>query len=493
MRKITKILAIILLIAITGTIPVHAGDDEAEGSGIIYDDISISCGMATVSARGYMPEAAYLSVRSLDKDILESYITGRMCSDEEEFVVYEAYDIKIMTDDGEYQPVDGDITVTIENVPLPDETKDEHAPTVIHIDEDDNVEELSTYAWDIYDGVSVEFETPGFSTFVIGEYRYSTEADDYNAEKHWYRNVGDPDPSKVNVCVTRGYYSEDGTTYYHDGFMLIAEGSGDMQDFDTPPWNDMKWFINEACVINSVSSVGNRFLYGFTYLEFADLSQYVISIGEEAFSGCTSLRELYTSYRLENIGRCAFYGCTSLTRFNFYPYIKSIGEDAFSGCENLETLNFYGFTLDEDHTLPYVYYNTDGDTIRTLKAGVTYNGPYTRQKPYPDYVVSLPATIDDVDNPGDITVYLSLCDTDLAERFWVSVAPASATVTMTGTDNDGTGTLDIEIDNGLGGNRVYGIRNMQSRHYLSQNLTFNADRAGIYTGTITYDITSGLD
>lgn len=395
-------------------------------------------------ATGRFPENAQLFVTPVEREDVEYVVDA-------DFIVYEAYDIKIMSGDVKWEPEDADtIGIIIKNIKFggeedTDECVDYTDTTILHIDEEDNVEAI---ACDVSEGDggyhTLEFETPGFSVFVIGGYTYNTN----NALKTW--NIGPSGSSSVKASM---FYLN--TIDDTDGYELIISGSGATRDFgsgDFAPWYEepYKSKLKSVYISEGITTLGGCSFYSNSSINSVTLPSTLTSIRDYAFCSCSGLSITSLPDSITSIGYCSFWGCTnmaltklpdSLTSLGVYSFtycshidpqtlpsgltvipdhafegcfrwtikvipegVTSIGDHAFENCSWIKGLTlpssithigteaFNGLincndgiklnnvTLADDHTVTFFHYDDDNEYVETLRAGVTYNVTLTRDK-----------------------------------------------------------------------------------------------------------------
>ena len=421
--------------------PEKAPEDPEEED---QQEIKAYYGASEFAAEGSFPEDAELVVTPVDKEDVQDLI------DDESFVIYEAFDISVLTDDFEWEPENADtVSVVIKNLKIsneedPDEPVDYTNIAIIHIDDNDNVE---SYACEVFDEdgdyQSLEFKTPGFSTFAIGGYLYNTD----NSIKTW--NIG-----RDNLASVKAHMFYLNNVDDSDGYSLIISGSGAIRDYsggDFAPWYNAPYKDKLKCayIEDGITNVSGCLFYACNSLYEVRLPSSITEIRDYAFCSCENLTLDFLPDNITSIGYCSFWGCYNITpscipescttlksysfaycskvpfetipsgiteipdhafigcyRMNFpvMPnHITRIGEsafesctgfrelliksnvtyiapNAFKGCHNLRRLDLSNVTLSSDYELTVVHYDDDNNYYTTLQAGETYTITLTRDK-----------------------------------------------------------------------------------------------------------------
>ena len=142
-------------------------------------------------------------------------------------------------------------------------------------------------------------------------YGYPNSTAQEYAEKYNRKFV--PLESETNFSGTCG---ENVTWTIDYNGMLTISGTGEMDNWDydssTPPWNDSTEDINEVCIEDGVTSIGdNAFMRCFN-LTSVTIPESVTNIGEHAFCG-SGLTSVTIPESVTNIAWGAFSNCYDLT------------------------------------------------------------------------------------------------------------------------------------------------------------------------------------
>ena len=297
---------------------IYCGAEEMSEASLEEQQIAATFNRRVFTAKGIIPADAILSVKAVDIEEVQEKINKER--GDESCVVSEAYDIKIMDGEKEYQPAEGTITVSVKNIIDTDEVEmsegDFSISSIYHIDDEGNIDELQPNQEKEENGLTtVSFETPGFSTFVFSTVTYNTSS----AVKTW--NVGASANTDV-VAKLIPYQDEAGK------YILYVYGTKNytrskMQDFTagSAPWYSYRNDIIDVYIDNDyttytsgqyVGSIGNYAFYNMPGLKWVSNDDYtVISIGDYAFANSENLISIYLDH-VDSIGSHAFEGCTKL-------------------------------------------------------------------------------------------------------------------------------------------------------------------------------------
>jgi hypothetical protein len=116
-------------------------------------------------------------------------------------------------------------------------------------------------------------------------------------------------------------------------------GKSSPNDNDFNVINDNSHIV-EIILPDSLVTIGNYALKGFTGVKSVTTTGPVTTIGDSAFYGCTSLTGITIPAAVETIGEYAFYGCSNLTSIVIPYEVTNIGNNAFNGCDSLTTVIF---------------------------------------------------------------------------------------------------------------------------------------------------------
>lgn len=119
------------------------------------------------------------------------------------------------------------------------------------------------------------------------------------------------------------FYSFDGTWIY-DGKKIS---------------NDLKPYIENMTILDSVTSISECAFSGCTSLTSIIIPNSVTSIGEYAFRYCTSLESITIGNSVTSIGWGAFCNCKSLESITIPDSVTSIDPDVFWNCTNLTNIS----------------------------------------------------------------------------------------------------------------------------------------------------------
>ncbi len=97
-------------------------------------------------------------------------------------------------------------------------------------------------------------------------------------------------------------------------------------------------FPIEVILPSSLTSVGPHAFSGCRNLERIEIPVSVRSIGESAFRGCSHLNNVTLPERLTQMGTSAFQSCSAITRMFVPEGVKTLPSLVFANCENLRVL-----------------------------------------------------------------------------------------------------------------------------------------------------------
>ena len=91
---------------------------------------------------------------------------------------------------------------------------------------------------------------------------------------------------------------------------------------------------------NTITKIEAWAFFNCSSLKSISIPQGVTEIGEQAFQGCKSLESIAIPENVTVLGRSIFLGCKNLKSVVFPQNITEIGENMFDGCESLESFTF---------------------------------------------------------------------------------------------------------------------------------------------------------
>ena len=146
-------------------------------------------------------------------------------------------------------------------------------------------------------------------------------------------------PASVQAAVVdSGTCGEDLTwTLDSDGTLTIS-GTGPIESWAAPSWDEMGDRIVAVSIGNGVTSIGAWAFAYCTSLTSVTIPDSVTSIGYEAFYKCTSLTSIVIPDSVTSIDIQAFVDCTSLTSVTILAGVTSVGDGAFRGCASLTSV-----------------------------------------------------------------------------------------------------------------------------------------------------------
>lgn len=155
---------------------------------------------------------------------------------------------------------------------------------------------------------------------------------------------------------------------------------------------------------NGITGIEWRAFENFTALEDIQFGG-VKKIQDSAFTGCTALKILNLDGKLEEIGAEAFRDCKNLTTVTVGSKVKTVYRDVFKGCDNLTSID-----ISKDNTYLYTNgkellnskisgkcgknvnfsYNRKNKTLTLSGSGAMYDGSYSYDEDYGDYICITP-------------------------------------------------------------------------------------------------------
>ena len=130
----------------------------------------------------------------------------------------------------------------------------------------------------------------------------------------------------------------DNLTWELSNGTLIISGTGEMDDYNSSPWNSYRESIAKVIINDGVTSIGHYAFRGCSSLTSIEIPNSVTSIGDYAFAYCSSLASIEIPNSVTSIGSKAFYNCSSLTSIEIPNSVTSIGEGAFRNCSSLTSI-----------------------------------------------------------------------------------------------------------------------------------------------------------
>lgn len=327
--------------------------EEIEEDGLRLRGIFAEVDGHTITVSGNLPEGAVLIAKKLSRKAARKTedIVNEGTDEFQSFIVYDAFDIEILTEDGEvWQPVDDGeaVSVQISGVDV-SEQNDENELNVYRIeDNEDEATLLSGRIADEEEGVVI-FETEHFTVFTIG----STEYDTDDATSSW-------DVSKAGDGSIKAYW-------YADSKTIVINGTGAIKDYYTD--NNPLLMVS-----NGVSKTTDSDGHEFPCVEKVVISPGITKIGSDSFTGCRNLTtdNLLIPDSVTEIGSSAFADCSGLTGTLTIPGgVRTIDIDAFAYTgitklimsDNVETIDSQAFC--ECHELTELVLS---DSVTTIES-----------------------------------------------------------------------------------------------------------------------------
>lgn len=122
---------------------------------------------------------------------------------------------------------------------------------------------------------------------------------------------------------------------------LTVSGKGKMtnySNFTNVPWYDIKQYITDIVIDESVESIGDYAFYYCTYVDNIKIGKKVNRIGKFAFSYCTNLEKIVIPSSVKTMDSITFAHCSYLRNVVINSGLKSIPSTCFLECENLKTI-----------------------------------------------------------------------------------------------------------------------------------------------------------
>ena len=280
-------------------------------STFVNTELSAEAGEQTITATGPMPRGAELVAEKITYvKPVEETVNGSLI-DQVQFTALHAFDIKIMADGEEWQPIDDDtkVTISIEGTRISEIEEDNSVKVKVYRIEEDN--ENTTDMSATTEGDTVTFETEHFTVYTVGSSTYNTT----NANQTF----------ALGSNITAYWYESDG--------VLIIVGSGNMGDTTATKWTT-KTTAPLRSIIESIKTV-----------EFVNTSTGITSIGRYLFADASSLTEITLPTTLRTIETYAFSkaGLTSID-LSHLTNLTAIEASAFSNCYYLIDINISGLS-----------------------------------------------------------------------------------------------------------------------------------------------------
>lgn len=331
----------------------------------VTTNLEVAAGEQVIKASGKMPRGAQLSVSKI------TYTKGYedQLQDEEmlqTFTVYDAFDIKILVNGQEWQPVDDNATVqiSISGIELPEKENDAQIEDIqVHRFEDDTNEATKLNA-EVVDS-EVVFETEHFTVFIIGSTSYNTD----DATASW--DISDGQDGSIMAY------------WYEDDSKLIITGSGIIKHYannpSDPGYNPSPISQNLKDVAFSVSwvdaagitTIGWQLFKGCSLMTMDALPDGITTISGYAFQGCSNLALTSLPDGITTIDSGAFDGCASLVLTSLPSGMNKIEGSSFAGCSSLALTELPdGITVIED----WAFQGCSNLALTTLPSGVTEIG-----------------------------------------------------------------------------------------------------------------------
>lgn len=335
-------------------------DEPADEIKMVEKELFIELDGYIINASGMMPEDTKLEATVVDNKNAEDIVSDTLETDDT-FEAKVSFDIKLMSNDAEYQPVESGETVDITITGLSDvETYD-----VYRITDDNTVTDMNA----TNENDSVLFETDHFTIYTIGnvvrnteEYKYAwdiSQNNDGSVMAYLYKDgfldiKGDGNAMEfiqgywsTNKEGKLNMYRPDGT--YPDNYGYVDFKQDDWRQEKVVPWTFYRTEIKSAHISNGVKATS-------FYLWFNGCQNMEsISIDEGVGAETKNLKGMFRyCLKLDNVIIPAGFGTNAKDVVGFFQYNKNLktfslpenfGAKAtnignfFQDCTSLEVIN----------------------------------------------------------------------------------------------------------------------------------------------------------
>lgn len=132
------------------------------------------------------------------------------------------------------------------------------------------------------------------------------------------------------MAATSGTCGKNVTWSYSTSSRTLAiSGSGEMDDFTSPPWSTS---VRNVKINEGVTSIGNNAFTQMSELTSVTIPSTVTRIGNNAFAYCTSLASITIPASVTKIDYNAFLSCSGLKDVSFSGSMPTIASNAFQFC-----------------------------------------------------------------------------------------------------------------------------------------------------------------
>lgn len=294
-------------------IDVEEADDFLRPTELITD-----VGEHTITAVGDMPDGAELNVEEITYMKTAEDAVNDAFADKIRFTAVHAFDIRILTGEEEWQPVDDDaiVQITISDLDI-EEAGDEEEIRVYRIEDDSSgVTDMNASI----DGDTVTFETEHFTVYTVGSADYDAD----EADISW--DLSAEQDGSINAY------------WFEKDAQLLITGSGAMRnsfsvisdEFKDKPFN-VEWVDAEG-----ITSISDYLFDSCESMTMDSLPSGIRRIGDGAFSGCKNISITSLPEDCLEIGSYAFFECDNIQISEFPNMVERIGNNAFTSCKGLE-------------------------------------------------------------------------------------------------------------------------------------------------------------
>lgn len=176
--------------------------------------------------------------------------------------------------------------------------------------------------------------------------------------------------------------------------ILSIWGTGEMYDFSSAPWTDVRDTITAVEITEGVTSIGKNAFFRSPNLASVSIPTGIIEIRDCAFQDCDSLVNVTIPEGTKILGASVFAWSNKLRKVTIPEGVITIGKSAFNGCSSLNNVVIPGsVTKIEDYT----FYECTSLSKLTISEGVQSIGKailfYAPTSP-----IVIPSTVSSIDD-----------------------------------------------------------------------------------------------